>query len=164
MVAFGNCGLYAPAGDLGFKTLAAGNGFCIRLRADGSIAHFASGFAAQLPFAAMDIHDAVAVSVNPQLYGSATDSDSHTLGPRKDDAQRGCCRSGRRRLITDPSLSGKTFRQTHVTLSTLAGIQQSLVMAQVGHNSEEVPAMGPRSGRCMGRHSLDAIEISKPIH
>ena len=40
-----------------------------------------------------------------------------------------------------PALSGKTFRQTHITLSSLAGIQQSLVMAQVGHNSKEVHAI-----------------------
>ncbi len=40
-----------------------------------------------------------------------------------------------------PALSGKTFRQTHITLSSLAGIQQSLVMAQVGHNSQQVHAI-----------------------
>ena len=40
-----------------------------------------------------------------------------------------------------PALWGKTFRQTHITLSSLAGIQQSLVMAQVGHNSKEVHAI-----------------------
>ncbi len=45
------------AGDA--HSLAAGNGFCIGLRADGSIVHIASGYAAQLPFAAMDIHDAI---------------------------------------------------------------------------------------------------------
>ena len=72
-----------------------------------------------------------------------------------------------------PALSGKTFRQTHITLSSLAGIQQSLVMAQVGHNSKQVhaiynrPPESPRQDavRKLGQviHLADRVSIGPSV-
>ncbi len=69
--------------------------------------------------------------------------------------------------LNSPALSGKTFRQTHVTLSALAGIQQSLVMAQVGHNSKEVQAIYNRPPEAPRQDAVrkfgQVIQLADPV-